>query len=68
MRTAHPPLKGHYAVKHKSNMKEYQIRYGEEILFRCDSWRTANALLDRCPDGSYIYEDIFFDDEPNLNI
>lgn len=49
-------------------VKEYQIRNGEEILFRCDSWRTVNALLDRCPDGSYIYEDVFYDDEPNLNI
>jgi hypothetical protein len=44
--------------------KEYQIRWNEEIIFRSDSWRTANALLDKCPEDSYIYKDVFYDDEP----
>lgn len=45
--------------------KEYQIRTCEEIiLFRTDSWRIVNAMLDKCPKDCYIYEDIFFDNEP----
>lgn len=44
--------------------EEYQIRWNEEIIFRSDSWRTANALLDKCPEDSYIYEDVFYNDEP----
>ena len=43
---------------------EYQIRWNEEIIFRSESWRTVNALLDKCPEDSYIYEDVFYDDEP----
>lgn len=48
--------------------KEYQIRWNEEIIFRSDSWRTANALLDKAPEDSYIYEDVYFDNEPTINI
>ena len=44
--------------------KEYQIRWNEEIIFRSESWQTVNAMLDDCPEDSYLYEDVFFDDEP----
>lgn len=44
--------------------KEYQIRWNEEIIFRSDSWQTANAMLGDCPVDSYVYEDVFYDDEP----
>ena len=44
--------------------KEYQIRLNEEILFRSDSWRFANAMLDKRPQDSYVYEDVFYDNEP----
>ena len=44
--------------------REYQIRWNEEIIFRSDSWQTTNAMLDDCPEDSYLYEDVFYDDEP----
>lgn len=44
--------------------REYQIRWNEEVIFRSDSWRITNAMLDKCPEDSYIYEDIFYNDEP----
>ena len=53
---------------YKHMRKEYQIRWNEEIIFRSDSWRTANALLDKAPEDSYIYEDVYFDNEPTINI
>ena len=46
---------------------EYQIRWNEEIIFRSNSWRTVNALLDKSPEDSYIYEDVFYNDEPFNN-
>ena len=46
---------------------EYQIRWNEEIIFRSGSLRTTNAILDKCPEDSYIYEDVFYDDEPFNN-
>jgi hypothetical protein len=48
--------------------REYQIRWNEEIIFRSDSWRTTNAMLDKAPEDSYIYEDVYFDNEPTTNI
>ena len=52
---------------HKYNImrKEYQIRNEQQdILFRCTSWRTANAMLDKCPNGCFVFEDEFYDNEP----
>lgn len=48
--------------------REYQIRWNEEIIFRSDSWRTTNAMLDKAPEDSYIYEDVYYDNEPTTNI
>lgn len=48
--------------------REYQVRWNEEIIFISNSYRSCQAICDVMSErltNVYIYEDIFFDDEPN---